>query len=330
MKKISIIATGLVVGTLATLAVLAATPALAQVDKYPAKPIRFLQPFAAGSGPDIITRYVVKRMSDRLGQPVIVDNKVGASGLLAMHELAKAPPDGYTLSYTNIAIAVSQELLDKGAFSLKRDVTPIGGMSYSINVLVVAPNLPAKDVPELVALLKTRPGAYSYASGGNGTPAHLNGEIFKRVNNLDVVHVPYKGLGPAITDVSRGDVHFMFGISSSVVPAIRGKLLRALAVAGDKRLPALPDVPTMAEAGFGGNDVRSWSGLIAPPNTPPAVVARLAQALREVLADPATSAFLENSGNQPAQLNTVEFGRLLATESDRWERFVRETGLKSD
>ncbi len=317
-------------GLLSLLCLMAAPAALAQADNYPTRPIRFLQPFTAGSGPDVITRYIVKGMSDRLGQNIVVENRVGASGLVAMHELVKAPPDGYTLSYTNIAIAVSQELLDKGAFSLKRDVTPIGGMSSSFNVLVVPPTLPAKDVAGLVALLKAKPGGYSYASGGNGTPAHLNGEIFKTVNGLDVVHVPYKGLAPAITDVSRGDVHFMFGISSSVVPAIKGGRLRAIAVASDKRLAALPDVPTMAEAGFGGNDVRSWSGLIAPPGTPAPIVAKLAQALRDVLADPATGVFLENGGGQPAGMTPAEFGQLMAAESDRWQRFVRETGLKSD
>lgn len=317
-------------GLLSLLCLMAAPAALAQADNYPTRPIRFLQPFTAGSGPDVITRYIVKGMSEKLGQNIVVENRVGASGLVAMHELVKAPPDGYTLSYTNIAIAVSQELLDKGAFSLKRDATPIGGMSSSFNVLVVPPTLPAKDVAGLVALLKAKPGGYSYASGGNGTPAHLNGEIFKTVNGVDVVHVPYKGLAPAITDVSRGDVHFMFGISSSVVPAIKGGRLRAIAVASDKRLAALPDVPTMAEAGFGGNDVRSWSGLIAPPGTPAAIVAKLAQALREVLADPATGTFLENGGGQPAVMTPAEFGQLMAIESDRWQRFVRESGLKSD
>lgn len=324
MMKTFLLMTGLLAASLH------AVPAAAQADAYPNRPIRFIQPFTAGSGPDVITRYVLKGMSERLGQSITVENKVGASGLLGMHELAKSPPDGYTLSYTNIAIAVSQELLEKGAFSLKRDVMPIGGMSASLNVLVVAPNLPARSVTELVALLKARPGGYSYASGGNGTPAHLNGEIFKRVNGVDVVHIPYKGLAPAITDIGRGDVHFMFGISSSVVPAIKAGRLRALAVASEQRLPALPDVPTMAEAGFGGNDVRSWSGLVAPPGTPASVVAKLSQALREVLADPATTTFLENNGSQAAPLNAAEFGQLMATESDRWQRFIRETGLKSD
>ncbi len=317
-------------GALSAMGLLAARGALAQPDPHSDRVVRFLQPFTAGSGPDVSTRYVVKGMSERLRQNIVIDNRVGASGMVAMRELTKAPPDGYTLSYVNIAIAVSQELLGMGTFSLKRDVTPIGGVSASFNVLVVPPALPVKDVAGLVAMLKAKPGGYSYASGGNGTPAHLNGEIFKTVNNLDVVHVPYKGLAPAITDVSRGDVHFMFGISSSVVPAIRSGRLRALAVASDQRLPALPDVPTMAEAGFGGNDVRSWSGLVAPPGTPAPVVARLALALREVLSDPATRDFLESSGSQATIMTSAEFGRLMASESDRWQSFVRKSGLKTD
>ncbi|WP_423454018.1 Bug family tripartite tricarboxylate transporter substrate binding protein [Ottowia sp. VDI28] len=317
-------------GALSAVGLLGGRGVLAQADRYPNRVIRFLQPFSAGSGPDVITRYVMKGMSDRLGQSFVIENRVGASGLVAMRELAKAPPDGYTLSYTNIAIAVSQELLGKDTFSLKHDVAPIGGLSSSFNVLVVPPALPVKDVAGLVALLKAKPGGYSYASGGNGTPAHLNGEIFKTVNGLDVVHVPYKGLAPAITDVSRGDVHFMFGISSSVVPAIKSGRLHALAVAAPKRLAALPDVPTMAEAGFGGNDVLSWSGLVAPPGTPGPVVKRVALALREVLSDPATAEFLDISGSQAVIMSPEEFGRLMASESDRWQSFIRKSGLKTD
>jgi tripartite-type tricarboxylate transporter receptor subunit TctC len=299
-------------------------------DAYPSRPIRLIQPFSAGSGPDIVTRFVVKGMAERLGQNVVVEHRVGGTGLIGMQELARAAPDGYTIGYTNIAIPVVQELLAKGTFSLVRDVVPVGGSSRSINVLVVSPSLPARTVAELVALLKARPGAYSYASGGNGTPAHLNGETFKRDYGVDAVHVPYKGLASAITDMARGDVHFLFGTSGSMAPAIQAGRVRALAIAGPRRLPVLPDVPTMAEAGFPNTDVQSWAGLVAPAGTPADVVARLSHALRAVLADPATARFMEANGSEPFQTTPEEFGRLLASESERWRRFVRETGLKVD
>lgn len=317
---------------LGVLALCGASPSVrAQAsDTWPTRPIRLIQPFSAGSGPDVITRYVARGMSERLGQNIAVEHKVGGSGLIGMQDVAKAAPDGHTIAYTNIAVAVSQELLGKGAFSLTRDVVPIGGSSRSINVLVVAPSLPARSVAELVALLKARPGAYSYASGGNGTPAHLNGEMFKKAQGVFAVHVPYKGLAGAVNDMARGDIHFLFGTSGSMVPAITGGRVRALAVAGPKRLPALPDVPTMAEAGFAGNDVQSWSGLVAPPGTPEPVIARMSQVLREVLADPATARFMENAGAEPYPTSPAEFGAVLAAESVRWQRFVRETGLKVD
>jgi tripartite-type tricarboxylate transporter receptor subunit TctC len=305
--------------------------ALAQAgDAWPSRPIRLVQPFSAGSGPDVITRFVVKGMAERLGQNVVVEHKVGGSGLIGMQDVAGAAPDGYTIGYTNIAIAVSQELLAKGAFSLERDVAPIGGSSRSINVLVVPNGSPARTVAELVAMLKARPGGYSYASGGNGTPAHLNGEIFKRANGLFVVHVPYRGLAGAINDMVRGDIDLLFGTSGSMVPAIKGGRVRALAVAGPKRLPALPDVPTMAEAGFPGNEVLSWSGLVAPARVPAPRIARLEKALAEVLADPATATFMEAQGAEPLPVGSAEFGALLASESTRWRTFVREMKLTAD
>jgi tripartite-type tricarboxylate transporter receptor subunit TctC len=255
---------------------------------------------------------------------------MGATGLIGVQELAKAAPDGYTIGYANIAIPVAQELLTRGAFNIGRDVAAIGGTSRSINVLVVAPASPARSISDLVALLRARPGAYSYASGGNGTPAHLNGELFRRAHGLDVVHVPYKALAGAINDIARNDVHFMFGTSGSMVAPIQGGRLRALAIAGPRRLPALPDVPTMAEAGFPNSEVQSWAGLIAPPATPPSVIARLSRVLGEVLADPATAKFMETNGSEPFALPPEEFARLLTSESERWQRFVRETGLKAD
>ena len=317
-------------GALGVLGGAGAARAQTGADGWPTRPIRLLQPFSAGSGPDVITRYIVKGMAERLGQNVVVEHKVGGSGLIGMQEVANAAPDGYTIAYTNIAIAVSQELLAKGSFSLERNVAAIAGTSRSINVLVVPNGSPARTVGELVAMLRARPGAYSYASGGNGTPAHLNGEIFKRANRLFVVHVPYRGLAGAINDMSRGDIDLLFGTSGSMVPAIKGGRVRALAVAGPKRLPALPDVPTMAEAGFPGNEVQSWSGLVAPVGTPPARIARMAQAVAEVLADPATVRFMEAQGAEPLAAGTAEFGALLASESTRWRTFVREMNLKVD
>ena len=297
---------------------------------FPSRPIRLIMPFSAGGGPDVVTRFVAKGMAERLGQNVIVEQKVGATGLVGMQELTKAPADGYTIAYVNIAIPVASELLGKGAFDLGRDVTPIGGTSRSINVLVVAPKLPVQGVGELVAMLRAKPGGYSYASGGNGTPAHLNGEIFKKLHGLDVVHVPYKGLAGAINDISRGDVQYMFGTSGSMVPAIQGGRVRALAIAGPRRLAALPDVPTMDETGFPNSDVQSWAGLVAPAGTPAPVIARLSEVLREVLVDAGTPRFMQTNGSDAFATTPTEFGQLLVSETARWRTFVRETGLKVD
>lgn len=311
-------------------AALPAAPAVRAQSDWPARPIRLVMPFSAGSGPDVITRNLARQVAERLGTTIVVENKVGGTGLVGTQDVAKSAPDGYTIGYTNIALPVAQELLAKGAFNVSRDLAPIGGTSRSINVLVVPPQLPARSVAELVALLKAKPGAYSYASGGNGTPAHLAAEVFKRAQGLDVVHVPYKALAAAINDLARGDVHFLFGTSGSVVPAIQGNRLRALAIAGPRRLPALPEVPTMAEAGFPGIDVQSWAGLVAPRGTPAPIVARIGQALREVLAEPETVRFLEANGSEAFPIGSAEFGQLLASESERWSRFVKETGLKVD
>jgi len=304
--------------------------AFAQADGYPSRPIRFLLPFSAGSGPDVTSRFILKGVGDRLGQNVTVENRVGAVGLIAMQELARAQPDGYTLSYANLAIAVSQALLGKGTFSLARDVTAISATTYAYNVLVVTPDLPARTVRELVDLLKAKPGGYSYGSGGNGTPAHLNGEIFKRANGVDAVHVPYKGLGAAINDLARGDIQYMFGISTAMTAAIAAGRIRAVAVAAPQRLASLPSVPTMEESGFLGNDVRSWAGFIAPAGLPPAIVERLHRAVSDTLADPATVTFLQNNGAETVRMSAAEYGELLVAESARWQDFIREVGLKAD
>lgn len=303
--------------------------AQAGADPYPSRPIRFIQPFSAGSGPDVTTRMLVKAMGDRLGANVVVENKVGAVGLIGVRELAKADPDGYTIGYVNNAIAVSQWLLGKGSVDIARELAPISALTYQSNILVVASSFPATGTRELVEMIRRRPGEYSFASGGNGTPAHLNGDLFRRANKLEVVHVPYKALAPAINDLSRGDVHYMFGIATSVMPAIRAGKLRAIAVAAPRRMALLPDVPTMEETGFKGLDVRSWGGIVAPARTPAPIVARLRQAMAQVLSDPEIIRALQAQGSDVAEPD-ADFATLLRTESARWKQYVEETGLKAD
>lgn len=314
---------------------LPALPALAQSGMtsppdYPSRPVKVLMPFAAGSGLDNATRHIARLMSEDLKQPFVVENRAGAVGTVGMQELAKAAPDGYTIAYANSAIAVSQWLLAKGRFQLPRDSAAIGLMSYSFNVLITAPALPAQSVGELIGLLKAKPGAYSFASGGNGTPAHLQGEIFKRSLGLDVVHVPYKALSAALVDMARGDVHYMFGISSSVMPAIRAQRVRALAVAAPARLASLPDVPTMEELGHRGIDVRSWGALAAPAGTPPAVIVRLNAALRKALADPSTTVLWGQLGLGLPDSSTAEALRMFRVESERWQQFLKDVKLTVD
>jgi tripartite-type tricarboxylate transporter receptor subunit TctC len=307
-----------------------AQPSVQESSQYPLRPVRVLMPFAAGSGLDQATRQVARLMGEQLGQPLVVENRAGAVGTVGMIELAKAPPDGYTLAYTNSAIAVSQWLLAKGRFQLPRDTTPIGLMSFSFNVLVTAPELPAASVADLVSMLKAKPGAYSYASGGNGTPAHLQGEIFRRSLGLDVVHVPYKALSAALVDMGRGDVHYMFGISSSVMPALRAGRAKALAVAAPQRLSVMPDMPTMEELGFQGMDVRSWGAIAGPPGMPSALVERLNRVLRGALEDPSTRKLWDTLGLTFPDPAATAAATTFRSESERWERFLKDVVITID
>ncbi len=303
--------------------------AQAQIN-YPNKPVRILMPFAPGSGLDIATRQIAKGYSDALGQPFVVEVKQGGVGVVAMQELAKSPPDGYTLGYVNSAISVSQWLLGDGSFLMTRDVTPVGLMSFTYNVLVVAPNLPVNSVAELVSMAKAKPGALSYASGGNGTPAHLQGELFRRSVGIDVVHVPYKALATAFTDMGRGEVHYVFGVASSVVPVLKAGRLKALAVAAPKRMPTLPDVPTMEELGYKGIDVRSWGSIGATAGTPAAVINKLNTTLKTVLADPATVKLWDTLGSEIPQATLADAADLYRSETLRWEKFLKENPIKID
>lgn len=297
---------------------------------FPTRTIRLIVPFSPGGGPDVSARRLAEALSTRLGKQVIVDNRVGATGMIGMAELARAAPDGYTIVLVNLANAIAQAMQAKPPVELVRDTAPIALIGNQYTVLCVAPNAPVRTVAELSQRLKASPGTYTFGSGGNGTPAHLAGELFRRALGADARHIPYKSIATALTDVGRGEVSFIFSIGNSAIPLIRSGRLRALAVAAPQRIAALPDLPTMAEAGVAGVEVQSWTGLAAPAGTPPAIILQLNHALREVLAAADMRLFFENLGIEVADVSAQEFGALMRAETVRWAAFVKQAGIGID
>ena len=297
---------------------------------FPTRTIRLIVPFSPGGGPDVSARRLAEALSTRLGKQVIVDNRVGATGMIGMAELARAAPDGYTIVLVNLANAIAQAMQAKPPVELVRDTAPIALIGNQYTVLCVAPNAPVRTVAELSQRLKASPGKYTFGSGGNGTPAHLAGELFRRALGADARHIPYKSIATALTDVGRGEVSFIFSIGNSAIPLIRSGRLRALAVAAPQRIAALPDLPTMAEAGVAGVEVQSWTGLAAPAGTPPAIILQLNHALREVLAAADMRQFFENLGIEVADASAQEFGALVRAETVRWAAFVKQAGIGID
>ena len=322
-------------GRRTTLAVLALLPftiggARAQGGAFPTRTIRLIVPFSPGGGPDVTARRIAEALTKRLGKQVIVDNKVGATGMIGMAELARAPADGYTIVLINLANAIAQAMQAKSPVELVRDTAPIALIGNQYTVLCVAPDSTARTVAELVKLLRASPGEHTFGSGGNGTPAHLAGELFQRAVGANARHIPYKAIATALTDVGRGEVSFIFGIGNSAIPLIRGGRLRALAVAAPQRIAALPDLPTMTEAGVAGVEVQSWTGLSAPAGTPPQIIEQLNRALREVLAAADMRLFFENLGIEVADASAQEFGALVRAETVRWAAFVKRAGIGID
>ncbi len=302
----------------------------AQVAGFPARPIRLIVPFSPGGGPDVSARRIAEALTVRLGKQVVVDNKVGATGMIGMAELARAPADGYTIVLINLANAVAQAMQAKAPVDLVRDTTPVALLGHQFTVLCVAPNSPARTVAELVKLLKDAPGAHTFGSGGNGTPAHLAGELFRRSIGADARHIPYKAIPTALTDVGRGEVSFIFSIGNSAIPLVRNGRLRALAVAAPHRIAALPDLPTLAEAGVGGVDVQSWTGLAAPAGTPRPLIELLNRAVRDTLMQADMRQFFGNLGIELVDGSAEEFGALVRVEVVRWAAFVKLAGIGID
>ena len=306
-----------------------ATSANAQI--WPTKPIRYVVPFAAGGTTDILARTISEKLSVALGQPVIVDNKPGAGGGVGAAEVAKAPPDGYTILGGTISThAINATLYSKLPYDPVRDFVAITLIARVPNMLVINNDIPAKNVAELIKLMKANPGNWNFASSGSGTSQHLSGELFKNMAGVEMQHIPYKGSPPALTDVMGGQVSMTFdNITTAWTLAKAGKL-RAIAVTTAKRSPVAPDVPTLAESGLPGYEIGSWQGVFAPAGTPPDIVKRLNTEIVKIINMPDVQKRLLELGAEPVGNSSEEFTAFVKTEVVKWGDVVKKSGAKVD
>jgi len=316
---------------LALAAAVVAAPLAAHAQSYPAKPVTIVVPFAAGGTTDILARVIGQALNKELGQSVLVDNRAGAGGNIGAQLAAKAVPDGHTLFMGTVGThAINQSLYRKLPFDPVKDFAPLTRVAMVPNLLVAHPGKPYKNVKELVAYAKANPGRVNFGSSGSGSSIHLSGELFNALAKVDMVHVPYKGSAPAVTDLVGGQIDVMFDNMPSAIQHVRSGRLRALAVTTAKRSPELPDVPTIGEAGVPGYEATSWFGMFAPAGTPAPVVARLNAALVKVLADPAVKKKLAEQGAEPYSETPEQFAEFIRKESAKWSKVVKESGASAD
>jgi tripartite-type tricarboxylate transporter receptor subunit TctC len=305
------------------------TQALPQ--RYPDKPVRLIVPLSAGSAVDTLARIPAQKLSEMWRQQMIVDNRVGANGTIGTEAAAKSPPDGYTLLLANdAALATSPALYPKLPYDPLRDFAPITLAASIPLILVVNSSLPVSSVKDLIDLAKAKPGQLHYASGGNGSAQHVPMEMFKQAAGIDLVHVPYKGLGPAFNDVVAGQIPVMFAGLSNVFPHIKSGRIRALAIGGAHRSPAMPDLPTMQEAGVPGFDYSAWAGFLAPAGTPAPIIEKLNSDLVKVLGLPDVKEKLSALGFEIAPGTPAEFGGLIRREMAKVAKVVKEAGIRVD
>jgi tripartite-type tricarboxylate transporter receptor subunit TctC len=311
----------------ATLLLALTTAAHAQ--EYPAKPVRLIVPFPPGGSNDIVGRTIATQLGERWGKQVVVDNRGGAGGVIGTDLAAKTAPDGYTLLVVSIAHAVNPWLY-KLSYDPIKSFTPVAILATGPNVLTVNPGLPVNSVKELVALAKQKPGELQWASAGVGSFQHLGGELFKLTAGVDILHVPFKGGGPAMIDVIGGHTKILFSSLVQTMPHIRSGKLRALATGGTTRSAVLPDVPTVAEAGVPGYEAVNWWGIVAPAGTPQPIVDRLHTEVTAVLSTPAVQKQFSSEGAEVVQMTPAEFGAFMVKELQKWERVVKEGGIKAE
>jgi tripartite-type tricarboxylate transporter receptor subunit TctC len=316
---------------LALIAVALLAIPLARAAEYPDKPVVVVVPFPPGGGGDTLARTVMPRVSQELGQPIVVENKPGAGGNIGSAGVARATPDGYVLLYgTNGTHAINQSLYRKPGFDAEKDFAPVSRLTEIPAVMVVNPSLlPVKSVPELIAYLKANPGKVSFASAGNGTTSHLAGVMFGTLAGVDIQHIPYKGGAQAITDVIGGQVAMMIDVMPNVYPHIKSGKVRALAISTAARSPAAPDLPAIAEA-VPGFEVSAWDAVFAPPGTPKPIVDRLNVAVRKALEDPAIKDALLTRGTVTVAGSPEDLAKFVSSENARWSKVVKQIGAQVD
>jgi len=317
-----------VVAIASFLATIAAGSAPAQT--YPNRPVRVIAPFTTGSAADSLARVLGQKLTDVWGQQMVIDNRIGANGMIGTEAVAKAPPDGYTILLNNISLAINPALYSKMPYNTLADFVPVSLTAAILLALVVHPSLPVHSVNELVALARARPGQLNYASGGNGSAQHLPMEMLRVATAINLVHVPYKGLGPAFNDVLGGQVPVMFAGVSNVVPYMQSKRLRVIAVGSAKRTPALPEVPTVAEAGIPGFNFDAWTGYLAPSGTPKEIVAKLHADITRTLGARDVQEKLVALGFDLVGGNSDEFAALMRNDITRLAKLIKDSGIHAD
>jgi tripartite-type tricarboxylate transporter receptor subunit TctC len=310
-------------------AALSAVSRVAWAQAYPTRPVRIIVGFAPGGTGDIIARLMGQWLSERLGQPFIIENRPGGGTNIATEAVVRAPADAYTLLMVGLSHAINATLYDKLTFNFIRDITPVAGIMVGPNVMVVNPSVPAKTVPEFIAYAKANAGKLNMASGGIGSLGHVSGELFKMMAGIDIGHVPYRGGGPALTDLLAGQVQVYLSPLPAAIEYIRAGKLRALAVTTAARSEALPDIPTVGQF-VAGYEASVWQGLGAPKNTPADIVAKLNKETNAALADPKMKARLLDLGGTPMPMTPADFGKFIAEETEKWGKVIRTANIKTE
>jgi tripartite-type tricarboxylate transporter receptor subunit TctC len=307
-----------------------ALPAAAWAQAYPARPVTVVVPFAVGGGSDNIARLITTKLAERTGKTFVVENRGGAGTNIGNEAVARAAPDGYTVLLGQFTLAVNPHLYAGLKYSVDKDFAPVVHIADAATLLIVPASSPVKDVPGLIAAAKARPGALNFGSGGAGTPVHLAGELFKLQTRTDLLHVPYKGSAPAMSDLIGGQIEMMFDTATSALPHVKGGKVRALAVAAARRLPELPNVPTFAEQGLKDFEVPGWYALLAPAATPAAALQWLNAEVNAVLKDPAVAARLQAIGAAPVGGTPAQLREFMSAQSARWGKVIKDAGVKLD